>query len=157
MLDNALVFSTPTGALALSFDDGDTIIDPRGRRVEPSEVWDEVEELKAVDALPRMTAPARAAVEALLDGARQEQSRVDLIRAKLQRVANGDEQRAKYGRERFVHAGPTGLAAQFLKRGGSRQYACPCSVEQAFDLIEGRARLVYWTNSDRCAIEPVRA
>ena len=70
-IDDAVVFTTPSGALALSLDGGETLVDPRGRRVAAVGVWAETDR-DAREAFDAMTDAQVASLATWLDSIARE-------------------------------------------------------------------------------------
>lgn len=168
LLDSALVFRARRGqgAPALSLDDGETILDPRGRKAPVSAVWSEVDE-DPEDVYDELTDNQRAALDAevarrnvVASKPARTFDRTDFPRAA--RAVSRDEAVAALAA--FDGEGPAriggwdfyrqhgSLCVGFVKRGGHRTWLLPVTREDALDLASGRASVRYVKRSNRARV-----
>lgn len=162
LIENALVYRTRTGTPALSLDEGDSLYDPRGRKVAAVGVWQETDD-DPEDVWAELTDGQRQAVQAITERAEQAKANKDAqaweVREQVRALVAmrwpgvGASNQARCG-SRMLYVQGGRLCAGYVKKGGYRTWLLPITEDQAVALGTGAARLVYWTNSNRAEIVP---
>lgn len=63
-MDNFIFYKNVSGSIAVSIDDGESIFLPTGRRIAPTDLWEETEEMVTIDKITMATQNAvRDAIE----------------------------------------------------------------------------------------------
>lgn len=163
MLGSALVLKSPAGVPALSLDGGETVTDPRGRKVPVGTSWEESEE-DSSEVWDALTDEQREAVLDILaredEVVSKKQESLAEIEASLEAFVNGSsrigaELKKKIGKYTF-YASWGILNVGFVKKGGHRVWLLPVSREDAVALAMGDSKVFYRTYSDRAEVRSVK-